>query len=263
MSGVRVIAGDLDDRTSLEAAVDGVHGVFGVQNYWDGAPGSKLGEAGEVRQGKNLMKAAKDAAVAHFIQSSGGGVTIAPELSVNRGKLAVEEYGRAIGLPLTIVRGVFFMDNFEDPELGFCSGISRGQLLMPWDPDTKLQMIALEDLARFVVMAFDRPQEFIGMRFDLAGDELTMLDIANTLSRVLGFPVEFAGSSASLARIRAQDEDMAELFTAVFKHGFQAAIPQLRALHPGMLTFEDFLRKSGWAERDPGGRYQPDQLGPS
>ncbi|EYF03914.1 Hypothetical protein CAP_5015 [Chondromyces apiculatus DSM 436] len=225
--------------------------MFGVQNYWDGAPSSKLGEEGEVRQGKNLMEAAKAAGVSHFIQSSGGGVTIAPELSVNRGKLAIEEHGMALGLPLTIIRGVFFMDNFDDRELGFCEGILKGQLAMPWDPETKLQMIAVEDFARFVVLAFEQPEKFIGARFDLAGDELTMVGIAETLSRVMGIPVNFVGSSAALAHVKAKDEDMGNLFTAVFRHGFRAAIPELRALHPEMLTFEAFLRKSGWAERRP------------
>src|SRR5688572_15847013 len=51
--GIRIFRGDLDDRASLDAAVQGVYGVFSVQNYWDGFPPRKLGRAREARQGIN------------------------------------------------------------------------------------------------------------------------------------------------------------------------------------------------------------------
>lgn len=245
-AGAKVVKGDLDDRSSLDAAVEGAYGVFSVQSYWGGAPGTKLGAEGEARQGRNLLDAAKAARVAHVVQSSGGGVTFAPELGPNRGKLAVEEHGRALRLPLTIVRAVYFMDNLDDPAMGLREPILEGRLDMPWDPDTRLQMIALEDLAYLVAEAFERPREFIGASFDAAGDELTMAQMAESLTRVTGRPVRFTGSSANLTRLREIDRDLADLFAAVHRHGFRAFLPGLRALHPGMLTFEGYLRWAGW-----------------
>lgn len=249
--GVRIVRGDLEDRASLDAAVDGVYGVFGVQDYWDGFPGRKLGPEGEERQGKNLLDAAGAAGVAHFVQSSGAGVTVAPEIAVNRGKLAVEAHGRSLKLPLTILRGVFFMENFDNPQWGFRDALCQGRLDLPLDDDSMLQLLSADDLAHFVAMAFDRPEDFVGVRVDIAGDQMRMVDIAGTFTRVTGRPVRFTGSSAKLAELRSFDEDLASLFTSVYTHGFQAFIPGLRVLHPEMLTLEAYLHRTGWTAPRP------------
>lgn len=246
--GVRVIRGDLEDRASLEAAMKGVHGVFGVQNFWEGIPTSKLGEEGEIRQGKNLLDAAGAAGVQHFVQSSGAGVTVAPELPVNRSKLVIEDHARSLRIPCTIIRGVFFMDNFNNPSWGFHGPLLQGRLEVPFAPETRLQMLAVEDLGHFVAMAFTRPQDFVGAIFDLAGDQLTMLEIGEAFTRVMGRPVRFAGGPERLEPLRQMDADLGDLFRVViYERGFRAFLPALRALHPEMLTFERYLRQTGWA----------------
>ena len=245
--GVQVMHGDLENRASLDAAVKGAYGVFSVQNFWDGFPGRKLGREGEVRQGINLLNAAKAAGVQHFIQSSGAGVTIAPEVNVNAGKLEVEAHGRAIGLPLTIIREVFFMETFNNPAWGIRDALLQGRLELPVEPHTKLQMLAVEDLGHFVGMAFDRPQDFIGTLFDLAGDQHTMVEIAEIFTRVMGRAVRFAGKPEDAAKIRQFDVDLGDMFRVqLYERGFHAFIPALRALHPEMLTLEIFLRRSRW-----------------
>lgn len=44
-AGAELSLGDLEDKGSLERAVDGVYGVFSLQNYW----GKDIGYEGEVR----------------------------------------------------------------------------------------------------------------------------------------------------------------------------------------------------------------------
>lgn len=251
--GVQIFPGDLEDRRSLDVAVAGAYGVFSVQNYWDGFPARKLGRAGEARQGIHLLEAARAAGVQHFIQSSGAGVTIAPELDVNAGKLEVERHGRALGLPLTIIREVFFMENFTNPVWGLRDALLGGHLDLPVNPHTRLQMLAVEDLAHFVAMAFDHPQDFVGATFDLAGDQRTMVEIAEIFTRVMGRSVRFTGSPQGVEKLRAFDADLAEMFRVeLYERGFQAFIPALRALHPGMLTLEDFLRRVHFGAVTPG-----------
>src|SRR5262249_915002 len=65
--GVEVVRGDLEDSSSLPAAVRGVRGVYSVQDFWS------VGARREVQQGKNLADAAKKAGVEHFVYSSVGG----------------------------------------------------------------------------------------------------------------------------------------------------------------------------------------------
>jgi len=65
--GVEIAAGDMDDRSSLERAMRGVHGVYSVQDFLSS------GAQREVRQGINVADAALAAGVRHFVYASVGG----------------------------------------------------------------------------------------------------------------------------------------------------------------------------------------------
>src|ERR1035438_4145980 len=63
-SGAEVIRGDLDDPAAVRRALEGVYGVFSVQNFME------AGFDGEIRQGKLIADAAKAAGAQHFVYSS-------------------------------------------------------------------------------------------------------------------------------------------------------------------------------------------------
>ncbi|KAL6915250.1 hypothetical protein FSST1_013010 [Fusarium sambucinum] len=63
--GAEAVAGDLNDKDSLVKAFAGATAVFGVTNYWE-----TLSIDTEIQQGKNIVDAAKEAGVSHFIFSS-------------------------------------------------------------------------------------------------------------------------------------------------------------------------------------------------
>ncbi|MEZ4312450.1 MAG: NmrA/HSCARG family protein [Polyangiaceae bacterium] len=252
-AGVRVFQGDLDDRSSIDRAISGAYGVFSVQDYWDGAPEKTLGPVGEERQGRNVLDAARIAGVRHVVQASGAGVTTAPYLAANRGKAAIERYGRSLGIPFTVIRGAYFMENFDDPKMPMLAGLLQGQLCLPFDADTRLQMVACDDVGALATLAFERTEELGTSTFDAAGDELSMVQIAETFSRVMGREVRFAGGSDGLVEVRKSDPDMADLFASVNELGFLAFIPALRALLPELTTLETYLRRAGWGERGTSG----------
>src|ERR1044071_1577692 len=62
--GSEVVRGDLDDQASLTRALDGVDGVVAVQTA------AEQGPEAEVRQGINLIDAAKRSRISHFVQQS-------------------------------------------------------------------------------------------------------------------------------------------------------------------------------------------------
>src|SRR3954470_12103966 len=64
-----LVRGDLDDITSLQAALDGARAVFSVQTPDMTDP---MGDS-EARQGRNLVKAAQTAGVEHFLHTSVSG----------------------------------------------------------------------------------------------------------------------------------------------------------------------------------------------
>ena len=224
----------MDDRASLDHAFAGAYGVFSVQNFW--LP--DVGAAGEVRQGKIVADAAKAAGVRHFVYTSVGGAERKTGLSHFDSKWEIEEYVRSLSLPATVLRPVFFMENLTSPMMGPRDGVLANAL----KPATSLQMIAVEDIGFFAALAFARPQEFTGKAIELAGDSLTMPQVAETMTRVTGRPVQFV--EVPLEQVAAFSQETADMLAWFNDHGYEADIAGLRKLNPGLQTFETFLRKT-------------------
>jgi uncharacterized protein YbjT (DUF2867 family) len=233
--GAEVASGDLEDRSSIERVLDGVHGVFSVQQSWE------TGVEGEVRQGVLLADAAKAAGVNHYVYSSVGSAHRETGIPHFESKWEVEEHVRGSGVPYTVLRPVFFMQNWEfmgEPILG-------GTLPQPLDPDKPFQMVDANDIGVFATMAFENPGEWIGREVDLAGDEMTMPQIANTFSRVIGRQVDYF--QVPWYQFEEQmGEEYAVMYRWFDEHGYEADIAGLKEEHPGLVTFEQYLRANGW-----------------
>jgi len=235
--GAEIVEGDLEDLPSVERALEGVRGVFSVQQFWE------AGVEGEVRQGKALAEAAKAAGVEHIVYSSVGSAHRETGIPHFESKYEVEEHAREIGLPLTVLRPVFFMQNWEmmrEPILG-------GTLPQPLDPDRPFQMIAVEDIGMFAAMAFEDPETWIGREVDLAGDEPTMPEIADTFSRVTGREIGYFQVPWDQF-----EEQMGEEYAVMYRWfnevGYEADVAGLRKEHPGLIAFEHYLRGHGWED---------------
>lgn len=235
--GADLVMGDLYDRDSLDRAMRDVYGVFGVQTW------EEHGVEGEIRQGKNLADAAaKNAEVKHFIYSSAVGSTLKTGVPFFNSKATIENHIRSIGLPSTIFRPVYFMFNFSTPEMH--AAIMKGTMTNAIKPDKQLQMLAVEDLGEFVRIAFEHPDEYIGKNMDLAGDELTMTQVAADFSRIIGKTVRYAYQP--IEDVRRFNADIAKMFEWLNEQNYHVDIAALIALHPGLMSFETWLRKSRW-----------------
>jgi len=233
--GVEVVQGDLDDRASLERALVGAYGVYSVQNF------ALTGVEGEMRQGTTLADAAKAAGIRHFVYSSVGSADRQTGIPHFESKFRIEEHIRSIDLPHTILRPVFFMENF-----GYArDAIVGGTLAQPLDPAKPLQMVAVDDIGAFAALAFAQPAPWLGRAVDLAGDELTMPQAADVFGRVIGRPVRYEQAPMEYIR-QAMGEENATMFTWFNDVGYTADIPALRALYPRLTTLEQWLRDNGW-----------------
>lgn len=227
--GFDVVAADMDDPASLEAAFKGAHGVFSVQ-------GTDQGGEIETRRGIAVADAAVAAGVAHFIYASVGGADRASGVPHFESKWRVEEHIRSIGMPATIVRPVFFMDNLANAGL-------RPVLLAlmrSYMPKGKpLQMIAVDDIGTWVARAFADRAAFVGKDEEIAGDELTRIGVVAALKR--------HGRSAGLPfpvprlLLRPLPYDVRRMFEWFGAAGYAADIPAMKALQPGLMSFEDWL----------------------
>jgi uncharacterized protein YbjT (DUF2867 family) len=235
-SGVEIVWGDLDNRVSIDQALRGIYGVFSVQNFWE------VGTEREVQQGKLLADAAQAAGVRHFVYSSVGSAHRNTGLAHFESKWRIEEHVRALGLPHTILRPVFFMQNWQTYAR---DDILRGVLQQPLDSRGRLQQISVDDIGAFAAMAFAGPDRWIGRELDLAGDEPTMGETAETFTRVLGRPVRYLQVSWDRFKEMAGVE-MAAMYRWFSEVGYNADIAALRREYPRLATLEQVLRAQDW-----------------
>jgi uncharacterized protein YbjT (DUF2867 family) len=243
-AGAEVVQGNLEDRASLDAALEGIYGVFSVQNFW--LP--NVGFAGEVRQGKALADAAKAANVQHFVYSSVGGAERNTGIPHFESKWQIENHVRRLELPATILRPVAFMENFNWSRALILNGKFAG---FPLRRDKTLQLIAVDDIGAFVALAFESAQAYLGKSIELAGDELTEPQIADVFTRVVGRPVHYSDEPMRSPSSDAENEERKKMLDWFNHEGYKADIPVLWALYPPLMNLETWARRTGWENAEP------------
>ena len=232
--GAEVVAGDLNDAASVERALQGAWGAFGVQNTWE------AGVEAEEAQGKRFAELARKTGVQHFVYSSVGSAHRATGIPHFDNKWRIEQTVRGLDFPSHVIfRPVFFMENLTSP--WFLNGDA---LYAAMNPSTVLQMIATEDIGRFISRAFLDPAGMNRREIDLAGDALTIPQAAATLSQAFGRTINFV--QVPIEDVRKNSEDFALMLEWFDRVGYEADIPALqREFGFTPLTLAD------WAARQP------------
>ncbi|MEW6323500.1 MAG: NmrA/HSCARG family protein [Acidobacteriota bacterium] len=210
--GAEIVRADLDDEASLRAALTGAWGAYAVQNTWT------AGVEGEEAQGHRFAKIAREAGVEHFVYASVASADRQTGIPHFENKFRVEGTVRALGFPsYTIVRPVFFMENLVTP--WFLNG---DRLVSALEPDTPLQMIAVQDVGAYGALAFTDAR-FRNLEIDIAGDTASMAEAAATLTRAFGRPIEYV--QIPMSEIRKNSEDFALMLEWFERVGYDADIP--------------------------------------
>jgi len=216
--GAEVIQGDFDDPKSLERVLDGVRGVFSVQNTWE------AGVEREEEQGKRFAEIAKKKGVTHFVYTSVSSAHLSTGIPHFENKWRIEQTVRDLKFPsYTIIRAVFFMENFISP--GLLPGLVEGKLKMGIKPETMLQMIAVDDIGKYGFMAFDQQEKMNGIELDIAGEGHTMPETAEILGRAMGMKIEFVETPKE--EVRKWSEDYATMLEWFDRVGYTVDIPAL------------------------------------
>lgn len=233
---VEIVKADMNDPDTLTAALDGVYGVFSVQNFWE------TSYEGEVTQGKTLADAAKAAGVKHFVYTSVASANKNTGLSHFDSKFEIEEYIRSIDLPYTIVRPVFFMENFYMMKEFINNNNFMNSLLQ----DVPLQMIAVNDIGRIVAQVFDLPDNYIGKAIDLAGDSVTFPKVAELFSNEIGKDISFTTISREDFQ-SAMGEEYAKMFDWFNTVGYEVNIDELESANDiKLVKLDEWIPASGW-----------------
>lgn len=236
--GAQVVMGDLDDAASLERALAGVWGVYAVQNTWE------AGVEKEEVQGKRLAELAKKAGVQHFVYASVGSAHRNTGIPHFDNKWRVEETVRGLNFPSHVVlRPVFFMENFLTPN--FLPALQQGQLVQAMKPDTVLQMISVRDIGRYGLWAFENAAAVNGRALDIAGDALTLPQVAGVLSKAMGHEVKFV--QGDIEEVRKFSEDWALMLEWFDNVGYEADIAK-NAGETGIrpTSFAEWVKSVEW-----------------
>jgi uncharacterized protein YbjT (DUF2867 family) len=238
--GAELRQGDLDKSAALATAVQGAYGVFSVQSF------TEHGVEGEMRQGKALADAANGAGVKHFVYASVHSANLRSGVPHFDSKGEIEQHIQSVGLPHTILRPVFFMENFNN---FFPPVLEEGGyvLRIALHPETKLSMLAPDDIGAFTAIVFSNPDRYLDKAFEIAGDALTIPQVAQKMQNAAGKPFRF--DEMPIEQVRAFSEDFALMFDYFNQTGQPVDIAGLHTVHPGLTDFSTWLTKTNWKPR--------------
>ncbi|WP_122088831.1 NmrA/HSCARG family protein [Halalkalicoccus subterraneus] len=238
--GVTMVEGDLNEPETLRDPVGDADAVFAVTNFWT------EGYEGQVQQGKNLADVASEEGVEQFVFS--GVASHDQETGVSHFDSAweIDQYAQELDLPLTVLQPVFFLQNLE----AFAEDVMEGTLALPLEEGVPLQMVDVDDVGHAAAVALEHPEEFVGERYDLAGDEATLEETAAVLSEVTGHEVE-----AVHVPIEEAYDSFGEEFTVMCEWfnevGYDAPIDDLPETFGFEFTgLEAYLHEHGWEEKE-------------
>jgi len=238
--GVDVRRGNLNDKETLRAAVDGVDAVVIVTNIWT------AGFDESVRHGKNIADVAADAGVNHVVFSGAGYHDRNLGVAALEPAGEVERYIRSLDVSATYVRPVWFMHNLEPA----FEDVLDGTLALPIEEGVTLQMIDVDDVGRAIARILADPNEFTGEGFDLAGDEHSLAEMAQILSEVTDADVQPFTVPVEEAR-KEMGEEMAELFQWFNNEGYAVDTEDLeRRFGFEFTNFREYLEKNDWTDKN-------------
>jgi uncharacterized protein YbjT (DUF2867 family) len=183
--GAEVVTGDLEDMASLEAAFENAYGVYHMQP-------PVLGRIEvEILHGKNAAEAAKRTGVKHLVYGSAGPGHSRTGIEQWDSKLEITQAMKDLGLPLTVLRPMAFMELMSDP-----SYYPNSSTWYIWPKlmgtARKIPWLSVQDLGAIAAKAFASPDEYLGKDLPLAADARSLAECREIYREVKGkYPSRF------------------------------------------------------------------------
>jgi uncharacterized protein YbjT (DUF2867 family) len=233
--GAELVRADLDDITTLESAFQGAYGVYTMQPPILNKPEN------EIQQGKNVALAAQKTKVQHVVYGSAGPEKIETGIEQWDSKLEVAQTMMSLGLPLTTLRPLAFMELMTDPSYYpnviwyIWPNITGGDIKIPW--------ISVQDVGAIAAKAFANPAEFIGKDLVLSADVQSLDECRAIYKEVRGkYPARFPMPMFMFERF--VGKDIPRMWSWLRTHPINLDTSQTRELHPNVMTVRTWLRSS-------------------
>jgi uncharacterized protein YbjT (DUF2867 family) len=255
--GADVMQADLDDLDSLTKAFAGAHGAYCVTNFWEHFSGEK-----EKAQARNMAEAARAAGLRHVIWSTLEDTRKLMAASDTRMPMLQEKYrvphfdakaeadAYFAGLPVTYLVASFYWDNLYTfglaPKKGD-DGVYRWAFPMG---DKRLAGIAAGDIGKAAYGIFKAGPHYIGKTVGIVGENLTLDQMSEKLSKGLGILVKYHAVEPDAYRGFgfAGADELGNMFQV--DRDFETevlgarSIDVTRSLDPSLQTFDQWLAEN-------------------
>jgi uncharacterized protein YbjT (DUF2867 family) len=232
--GVDLVLVDIDHPGSLVSALEGVDAFWFMTTPPGGMQNADT--AGETKQGIALADAAAAAEVPLVVFNSVGGAERDSGIPHFDSKYLVEQHLATLGLRTTIIRPVFFIENFT----WMAPTIEDGTLVMrlPIPDGVTLQMIAVRDVGIIAAAAL-LGSASVPQSIEIAGDALTGSQIAAAHGARSGVAARYEALPVSV--LDGQDDLQAMFRWFAETPAYQADLDQVRRIHPDSWTLRSWL----------------------
>lgn len=234
--GAGIQRADTEELTSLLPAFSGAYGVFNAQNPMTSSPDA------EVRQGLNVAEAAALAGVKHVVYGAAGVADHQTGIGSWDSKLVVAQRFRDLGLPLTVLRPMAFMELMTDK--GYYPQLSTWHIMPKlMGPARPVGWLCLDDLGAIAARAFADPEAWAGKVLNLASDvqsieQCRSLWEERTGRRPRGFPMPVALFE------RFVGTDLTTMWRWLRHNQFDMSTQVTREILPGALSVRQWMSGS-------------------
>ncbi|KAI1611811.1 hypothetical protein EDD37DRAFT_658559 [Exophiala viscosa] len=183
--GIEVVQAELDDVDSLRRAFQDCYGIYAVTNCWE------HGWNAETRQGKNMIDAAKEQGVKHFVWST---MEHSGDLDIWHfdSKAKVNDYLLDSGIGRTSIYTAAYYENFEmqlrptQKEDAATGGTFYEIDFNTIPPDCAFFAFSGREIGAWIVQVFVHPEQYLDKDVKLVVEWLTTRDMAATAAKVTG-----------------------------------------------------------------------------
>ena len=248
-AGAEIVKGNFDEPESLIKAMEGVYGVFSMQNL------DFAGDDAERRHAKNLADAALKAGVKQVVHTSvaqAGNHEKFPHWGTGRWwekywtdkSDAMQTIINAGFEYWTVLKPAGLMDNYIQPKANYINPhLKQGEILTAFRPETKVQVVSAEDVGSFATAAFKNSKAYHQKMIDLASEALTMTEIADIISRVTRKKVKAVHVSAEEAKAKGLFPLAVSSQEWSNEVGYNVDIEALKQYQIPLTSFEDWAQK--------------------
>lgn len=215
--GAEVIEGSLNAPELLADTLKHVDTLFLMGN----PIGSSVAQ--ETTQGIAFAKAAKAANIGHIVYSSVANADKNTGIPHFESKYKIEQHIRSLDIPFTICAPVAFMENVVAPWA--IDAFKARKIIQALPGEIKLQQISLKNLGEFVADIIEKRAAVFGQRFDIAGDEISGIEMADILTKAIHQEISY--QSIPTPELRKVSDDMATMFEWLAETGYDVDIHKL------------------------------------